>query len=121
MNVQVGAMVDSGGAGEAAEFNDFNEHEVGTNATAPANTDTALNTTSGIALVAGTQVDDGGDPPTYTSVATITADTTETWQEHGLFSTGTDSLYDRNTTGGQSVNNSDTVQYTLVETVNHEA
>ena len=72
-----------------------------------------------IALVAGTQVDDGGDPPTYTSVATITADATETWEEHGMVSTTTDSLFDRNLTSGQSVNSSDT-QYTLVETVNPE-
>lgn len=120
VNVTVGALVDSGGAGEAAEFNDFNEHEVGTNVQAENNNDTALITTSGIALVAGTQVDDGGDPPTMTTVATVTADATETWEEHGNFSTGTDTLMDRNLTGGQSVNNADTVQYTLVVTINPE-
>lgn len=121
VNVEVGALVDSGGAGEAAEFNDFNEHEVGTSTAVESNNDTALTTTSGIALVAGTQVDDGGDPPTMTTVATITADVTETWEEHGVFSTTTDSLMDRSLTLGQSVNNTDQVQYTFTLTVNPEA
>ena len=94
---------------------------MGTSATAENNDQTALLVSSGIALAAGTQVDDAGDPPTYTTVATITADATETWEEHGCFSTGTDSLFDRNLTGGQSVNSSDTVQYTLTETINPEA
>jgi len=121
VNVEVGALTDAAGTGEAAEFNDFNEHEVGTDATAEANTQTALIATSGIALQAGTQVDNGGDPPTYTSVATITADVTETWQEHGVFSTTVDTLLDRSLTGGQSVNLSDQVQYTYTVTVNPEA
>jgi hypothetical protein len=114
-------MVDSGGAGQAAEFNDFNEHEVGTSSQAESNNDTALIGTSSIALVAGSQVDDGGDPPTYTTVATIQADATETWEEHGVFSSGTDSLLDRSLTGGQSVASSDQVQYTYTLTVNPEA
>ncbi len=121
VNVEVGALADAAASGEAAEFNDFNEHEVGTASTAEANTQTALGTSSGIALVAGTQVDSGGDPPVYTSVATITADTTETWQEHGIFSTSVDTLLDRSLTGGQSVNSSDQVQYTYALTVNPEA
>jgi hypothetical protein len=121
VNVEVGALVDSAGSGEAAEFNDFNEHEVGTASTAENNDDTTLGTSSGIALVAGTQVDDGGDPPTMTTVATITADATESWEEHGVFSTTTDSLMDRSLTGGQSVASSDQVQYTYVLTVNPEA
>jgi hypothetical protein len=66
-------------------------------------------------------VDDGGDPPTMTTVATITADATETWEEHGVFSTGTDTLLDRSLTSGQSVTSSDTVEYTYVLTVNPEA
>ena len=121
VNVQVGAQADAAGSGEAAEFNDFNEHEVGTATTAEANTQTALTTSSGIALAAGTQVDSGGDPPIYTTVATITADATETWEEHGVFSTTTDTLLDRSLTGGQSVNSSDQVQYTFAHTVNPEA
>lgn len=121
VNVQTGALADAAGTGEAAEYNDFNEHEVGTGATAEANTETALVTSSGIALQAGTQVDDGGDPPTYTTVATITADVTETWEEHGVFSTTTDTLMDRSLTGGQSVNLNDQVQYTYTSTQNPEA
>ena len=121
VNVQVGALADSAGTGEAAEFNDFNEHEVGTSSTAESNNHTALQTSSGIALVAGTQVDSGGDPPVYTTVATVTADATETWEEHGVFSTTTDTLMDRSLTGGQSVNSSDQVQYTYALTVNPES
>ncbi len=121
VNVEVGALTDSAGSGEAAEFNDFNEHEVGTSSAAENNNDTALTTSSGIALVAGTQVDDGGDPPTMTTVATITADATETWEEHGVFSTTVDTLMDRSLTGGQSVESSDQVQYTYTLTVNPEA
>lgn len=121
VNVQVGAMADAAGSGEAAEFNDFNEHEVGTDNTAEANTQTALGATSGIALAAGTQVDSGGDPPVYTSVATITADATETWEEEGQFSTSTDTLGDRALTGGQSVTSGNQVQYTRGWTVNPES
>jgi hypothetical protein len=121
VNVEVGALTDAAGTGEAAEFNDFNEHEVGTNSAAENNNQTALSTSSDIALVAGTQVDDGGDPPTYTTVATITADAGETWEEHGVFSTTTDSLMDRSLTGGQAVTSSDQVQYTYTLTVNPEA
>lgn len=120
VNVEVGALADAAGSGEAAEFNDFNEHEVGTSGVAESNNHTALQTTSGIALQAGTQTDNGGDPPVYESVATITADATETWEEHGVFSTTADTLMDRNLTGGQSVNSSDQVQYTFQLTVNPE-
>lgn len=118
-----GALADAAGTGDAAEFNDFNEHEVGTSATADTATNTALIATSGIALVAGTQVDTGdqGGASRYTSVATITADATETWQEHGIFSTTVDTLMDRNLTGGQSVNSSDQVQYTYTADINEEA
>jgi len=120
VNVQVGAMVDHAGSGQAAEFNDFNEHEVGTSSTAENEAHTALQATSGIALEGGSQVDNGGDPPTMTSVATITADASETWEEHGIFSTTIDSLLDRSLTGGQSVTSSDQVQYTYTLTVNPE-
>jgi hypothetical protein len=68
---------------ESATYGDYKYHEVGTSATAEANTDTALVATSGIARATGTQVE--ASAAVYRSVATVTADATETWQEHGLF------------------------------------
>jgi hypothetical protein len=122
VNVTVGALADSGGAGESAEFNDFNEHEVGTSSAVESNDHTALTLSSGIALVAGTQTDNGdiGEAAQYESVATITADATETWEEHGIFSTTADSLMDRSLTGGQSVSSGNQVQYTYQANINAE-
>lgn len=71
---------------DSTAIGDFKYHEVGTSATAEANTQTALQTTSGIARVSGTQA---GTAPEYVSVATVTADATETWQEHGIFNAST--------------------------------
>jgi hypothetical protein len=68
---------------ESALYGDFKYHEVGTGSTAEANTQSALTTPTGIARVAGTQVEAAADM--YQSVATVTADTAETWTEHGLF------------------------------------
>jgi hypothetical protein len=68
-------------------YGDFKYHEVGLSATAEANTQTALLSTTGIARVAGTQTVFAAD--TYQSIATITADTNETWQEHGVFNAAT--------------------------------
>lgn len=115
MAIEIGALADAAGTVDAAEYNDFNEHEVGTSSAAENNDDTALTTSSGIALQAGTQVDNGevsAEVFQYETVATITADATESWEEHGVFSTTADTMMDRNLTGGQSVNSSDQVQYT---------
>lgn len=102
-----------------SEYADFDHHEVGTNNAAEANSQTALSTSSGIARVAGTPTD---ADPIYRSVATVTADTTETWQEHGLFNNSTGpAMMDRSLTGGQSVNNLDQVEYTYNLTKNPEA
>lgn len=101
------------------EYADFDHHEVGTSSVAEANTQTALTTTTAIARVAGTPTD---ADPIYRSVGTITADTTETWQEHGLFNNATGvAMMDRSLTGGQSVNSPDQVQYTYELTKNPEA
>lgn len=72
---------------DSTTYGDFKFHEVGTSATAEANTQTALTTTSGIARATGTQVEQAAD--TYRSVAPVTADSTETWQEHGIFNAST--------------------------------
>ena len=102
-----------------SEFADFDHHEVGTSTQAEANTDTALITTTGIARVAGTPTD---SDPIYQNVGTVTADASETWEEHGLFNNVTGAaLMDRSLTGGQAVNSSDTVAYTYQNTFSAEA
>lgn len=112
-------IVDELFSATASEFADFDYHEVGTSTTAESNAHTALQTTSGIARATGTP-NDGGS--TYSSVATITADSTESWEEHGIFNNTTSvAMMDRNLTGGQSVNSSDQVEYTYTLTVNAEA
>ncbi len=98
------------------EYEDFDFHEVGTTSAAQAVGDTALTTPSGIARETGTPTD---LDPIYQNVATITADATETWEEHGLFNNVTGAtLMDRTLTLGQSVNSSDQVQYTYQLTKN---
>lgn len=101
------------------EYADFDFHEVGTSSTAEANSQTALVATSGIARATGTPTD---ADPIYRNVGTITADATETWQEHGIFNNSTGAaMMDRSLTGGQSVASPDQVQYTYELTKNAEA
>lgn len=102
-------------------YSSFKYHEVGTSASAEANTDTALTTTTAITRVAGTQTEVTAD--VYRSVATVTADTTETWQEHGLFNAVTGStLMDRSVMSPTAaVVNLDTVQFTYSLTKTAEA
>jgi hypothetical protein len=68
---------------ELTTYGDFKYHEVGLSTTAEANTQTGLLTSTGIVRVAGTQTNPTAS--TYQSVAVITADTVETWAEHGIF------------------------------------
>lgn len=106
-------------SGVGTEYADFDQHEVGTSSTAENNNDTALGTTTSIARAAGTPTN---ADPIYRSVATITADTTETWQEEGVFCNTTGAtMMDRNLTGGQAVVSTDQVQYTYELTKNAEA
>ncbi len=102
-----------------SEYADFDFHEVGTSSAAEANTEVALVATSGIARVDGTPTN---ADPIYREVGTITADVTETWEEHGLFNNSTSvAMMDRTLTLGQSVNNTDQVQYTYELTKSAEA
>lgn len=102
-----------------SEYADFDYHEVGTSSTAESNAHTALQTSTGIARATGTPTD---SDPIYQSVATITADTTETWAEHGIFNNSSGvAMMDRNLTGGQSVSSPNQVQYTYQLTKNPEA
>lgn len=106
---------------DTTAFGDYKYHEVGTSNQAEANSDTALITTSGIARATGTQVEAAADQ--YQSVATVTADATETWQEHGIFNASTSGvLMDRSLISPTvSVVASDTVQFTYTITINAEA
>lgn len=114
----VSEIVDELVSATASEFADFDFHEVGTDNTAENNDHTALQATSGIARATGSPTD---SDPIYQNVGTITADATETWEEHGLFNNSTSvAMMDRSLTGGQSVNSSDQVQYTYQLTVNPE-
>lgn len=106
---------------DTTAFGDYKFHEVGTSNQAEANTDTALITTTGIARATGTQVE--ASAAVYRSVATVTADTSETWQEHGIFNASTSGvLMDRSLISPTvSVVASDTVQFTYEITLNAEA
>lgn len=106
----VSEIVDELVSATGSEFADFDYHEVGTSSTAESNAHTALQTSSGIARATGTPTD---SDPDYDSVATITADASETWAEHGIFNNLTGAaMMDRNLTGGQAVVSSDQVEYT---------
>jgi hypothetical protein len=114
----VSEIVDELVSTTGTEFADFDFHEVGTSATAENNNQTALVATSGIARATGAPTD---ADPDYVNVATITADATETWEEHGIFNNSTSvAMMDRNLTGGQAVNSSDQVEYSYTLTVNPE-
>ena len=65
---------------ETSEFGDFKYHQCGLGTTAENITDVAIETDTGIAPVAGTQVETDHD--TYKSIATMTMDATEAIREH---------------------------------------
>ena len=106
---------------DSTAYGDYKYHEVGTDNTAEANTQTALIVSTGIARATGTQTNPTAS--TYQSVATVTADTSETWQEHGLFNASSGvTLMDRSLISPTApVVASDTVQFTYVLTKNAEA
>ncbi len=104
---------------DTTEYGDFKFHEVGTSATGESNAHTGLQATSGITLESGTQV---GSAPDYVSVATVTADASETWQEHGLFSKiSSGTMLDRSTYTGIAVTSSDQVAFTYTLTKTAES
>jgi hypothetical protein len=106
---------------ETSAYGDFKFHEVGTGNTAEANSQTALITPSGIARATGTQVE--ASASVYRSVATVTADATETWEEHGIFNASTSgTMLDRSLPSpAPAVVASDTVQFTYELTKAAEA
>lgn len=105
---------------ETSEWGDFKFHDSGVGVTAPANTDTDIETTDGEARVTGTQIE-GASANIYKSVGTITYTTTKAITEHGLFSIVTGgTLMDRNTFTAINVVNTDQIEFTYELTVNAE-
>ena len=114
----VSEIVDELVSTTGTEFADFDFHEVGTSSTAESNNQTALQASSGIARATGSPTD---ADPDYENVATVTADATESWEEHGIFNNSTGpTMMDRNLTGGIAVNSLDEVEFTYTLTVNPE-
>ncbi len=107
---------------DSTTFGDFKFHRPGTGSTAEANTDTTLVTDTGLEAT-GNQTNPTAS--TYQSVATVTADTSETWQEHQIRNaTGATggTMLDRSLISPTvAVVNLDTVQFTYVLTLNAEA
>ena len=106
---------------ESAEYGDYKFQRPGLSTQVESNADTALITDAGLEAT-GTQVD---ADPIYRSVATVTADVTETWEEHSIRSqTGVaaGTMMDRSLISPNvSVVNLDTVEFTYEITKNAEA
>jgi hypothetical protein len=107
---------------DATTIGDFKFQRPGTGTTAEANTQTALVTDAGLEAT-GNQTNPTAS--TYQSVATVTADSTETWEEHSIRNaTGAagGTMLDRSLISPTvSVVNLDTVEFTYVLTLNAEA
>ncbi len=108
---------------EDSSYGDFKFHRPGTSAQAESNGDTGLIADAGLEAT-GTQTE-GATADIYKSVATVTADATETWQEHSianLTGVGGGELMDRSLISPTvSVVSSDTVEFTYEITKNAEA
>ncbi len=106
---------------ESAEYGDYKFQRPGLSTQVESNADTALITDAGLEAT-GTQVD---ADPIYRSVATVTADVTETWEEHSIRSqTGAagGTMMDRSLISPNvSVVASDTVEFTYELTKSAEA
>lgn len=116
-------MVDAlcAGGGEDALFKTYKWHDSGTGVNAENNGDTALQTPTGIARVAGTQIE-GATGNIYKSVATITYDGPYAVTEHGLFNVNAaGTLLDRSVFAALNVVNTNTIAFTYEVTFNAEA
>lgn len=95
----------------------FNYHASGTGTTAAAIGDTAMQTDSGVARVAGTQTSPAGGQ--YRSVATMSYTSTLAITEWGLFSASTSgTLWDRKVFTAINVVSGDSIQFTYTLTIN---
>jgi len=108
---------------DSTEYGDFKFHRPGLGTNAENNTDTGLQTDAGLEAT-GTQLE-GATADIYKSVATVTADATETWEEHSIASqtgAGGGTLMDRSLISPNvSVVNLDTVEFTYEITKTAEA
>lgn len=108
---------------ETSEWGDFKFHRPGTSNQVESSADTGLIADAGLEAT-GTQIE-GATADIYKSVATVTADATETWEEHSIASqtgAGGGELMDRSLISPSvSVVNLDTVEFTYELTVNEEA
>ena len=108
---------DFAGAIGSADATNFNYHASGTGTTAAAVGDTALQTDSGVARVAGTQTNPSN--PVYRTVATMAYTSTLAITEWGLFSASTSgTLWDRKVFTAINVVNGDSIQFTYDLTIN---
>ena len=73
---------------ETSAFGDYKYHDSGEGVVGESNTDTALGSPTGVARVAGTQVE-GAQTYEYKSVGTITYDGSYAVTEHGQFNAST--------------------------------
>lgn len=112
-------LVDSLQDSAANPMDAFTHHAMGTDNTAEANTDTTL----GVEVESrtdGTQVE-GASANIYRSVGTISATSSHTIVEHGLFSAATaGTMLDRSVFSAISLTNGDSIEFTYELTVNAE-
>ena len=107
----VNYMVDALQSSEANWIN-FKYHDSGTGTASEDNTDTGLQTASGLDREVGTQVE-GASDNIYRSVATITYDDDYAITEHGLFNQAEGGvLMDRSVFAAINVGNGDSIQFT---------
>jgi len=93
----------------------FNQHDSGTGTTAAAVTDTALQTPTGLARVAGVQSNPSAN--VYQTVATITYNATFAVTEWGLFSAAAaGTLWDHRVFAAINVVNGNSIQFTYAVT-----
>jgi len=97
---------------ETSEFGDFKYHQCGLGVTGENITDTGIETDTGIAPVAGTQVETDHD--TYKSVATMTMDDTEAITEHVIMSqSGAGTCMDRTVFAAINVVSGNQIEFTF--------
>lgn len=109
-------------AGNFSNADAWKYHDTGTGTTAASNADTVLETPTGNARVAGTQVDTStGTTGNYQSVATLNYGSSFAVTEHGLFNaSASGTLFDRHVFAALNVDNGDSIQFTYTFTLNPE-
>jgi len=106
---------------EVSAFGDYKFHDSGTGVVGESNADVGLGTPSGVARVAGTQIE-GAQTYEYKSVATITYDGGYAITEHGLFNiVAAGILMDRTVFAAINVVNLDQIEFTFTIQFSAEA